>query len=90
MSARRRSGSVYVSVSVPVDEIFDDISDADFHEEFERRNLAPPMLECDLEDVLEMLRRRDFQEAELLLDRLLHPKFRNIRAVMAALAEAKQ
>lgn len=77
-------------VRVYFSDIIEEIPDELLTKEIARRKMPPPSAdEEDFETVLSLLRCRNYADAELLLDRLLHPKFKNISDMMRALAERK-
>jgi hypothetical protein len=76
-------------VQVYFSEIIEEIPDELLTKEMARRKMPLPSADEDFETVLSLLRCRNYADAELLLDRLLHPKFKNISDMMRALAEVK-
>lgn len=92
-NAKRRGSTIYLTVDADVeiypDEVLDQLSDDDLLEEIKKRNLSAKAkhiepLQDFAEEILSALRSRDYEEAELLLERILHPKFSTI-----ALCEAE-
>ena len=86
-----RNGSISTTCEVFVSDVLDELTDEDLQEELAARKI--PLNREDaagFETVLEMMRRRDYDEAELLLERLLHPKFKDLSHMMKALAELKR
>lgn len=83
--ARYRSGSISVDVSDVIDQIDDD----DLLEEVARRKLLPSasgeaMPEDLVDEAYQELLRGRTDEARVILDRLLHPKFRSVKAAQQA------
>lgn len=83
---KRRQFSISVRVndyvSLDVSEVLEQLEDETLMQELQRRSANLPLASNtgDLDEVLLLLKRGDVEEAELLLDRLLHPKFKSFSA----------
>ena len=72
----------YVSVDVRIDDVFGELSTDDLVEELKRRKESTDALRAmdeddlteELEELLRLIRARDYAEAELLAERIAHPK----------------
>lgn len=83
--------SVDTYVTIQIEDVIDRISDEALLEELEirgRMGLRGPQLE-DFEEVLDLMKRRELDRAEWLLDRILHPKYRDVAQVQELLKKAK-
>lgn len=82
-------------VRVDADEVMDDLSDTELLEYLQDRGLKAPKVEDDKELyraaqlALEYLQRNMPHDAEWVLDRMLHPKWKNPELAVAAYAKVQ-
>lgn len=89
------SRRVYVHVAVDVNDVLSEISDDDLLEAVELRELEkggrPEELDQSaLEQIHAALRSRDYEEATLICERLLFPKWPSPKLAAEALQKAKE
>ncbi len=87
-----RGQKVTVDVDIDVDDFLDNLTNEDLLAELRSREIQGPALGCEEAEAkraLDCLRRGDVEEAALILERALFPKFKNLGMCMSQFAKAK-
>lgn len=87
-----RGQKVTVDVDIDVDDFLDNLTNDDLLAELRSRDIQGPALGCDESEAqraLECLRKGDVEEAALILERAIYPKFKNLGSCMSLFAKVK-
>jgi hypothetical protein len=90
---RGYNGSVTVDVDVDVNDVLVELDDDALLAECKAREIKAPIVADEhpdlLQDLLDLLRRGDCEEATLLLERTIHPKFGSLELCEKEFASLK-